>query len=571
MTSSVNNAPAGFEAGVTAAVDYLDNEFTNPVTINIDVGYGEVNGRALGASDLGASEPSRLIPESYSTVRSALMAENAAVASTLPTASPDRGILLITPAEAKALGLLSNNGSIDGYVGLSSAPNTFSYADGSAPPANEFYFIGAVEHEITEVMGRVSLLYAQPFSYSVADLYRYSSPGVRDLTSGGLGSTAYFSIDNGNTNLGSWNNNPFNGDLGDWYGKNIPNGGHDAFDDYSPPGVVNAVSPSDIILMEALGWTAAPVPLTVTAQSFSIIENGAAAIAANLAVSDPGGDIITQYLFEDSGGGSGYFSVGGMAEPDGQVISVPVGDLSTVQYVGGPSPGTDTLEVGVFDATTNSDVWSSPFTATTTQYPEVAGNVDEWILSNGHFAANAGPGSIPVGYRVAAVGDFNNDGTSDILWHNVKHRRHSRMEDVQRRVGRQRRFRRRARRLADCRRRRIPRQRSERRIVVQSGYGGKPTSGKCRTVNGPGASTSAPIPGPGWQVAGIGDFTGNGTSDILWHNANSGDVAEWQVSNGHWAGSVDFGGTPGGLQIAGAGNFFGNGTSGVLWFNPEYG
>jgi hypothetical protein len=36
--SSVNNAPAGFVANVTSAVQYLENEFTAPITINIDVG-----------------------------------------------------------------------------------------------------------------------------------------------------------------------------------------------------------------------------------------------------------------------------------------------------------------------------------------------------------------------------------------------------------------------------------------------------------------------------------------------------------------------------------------------------
>ncbi len=72
------------------------------------------------------------------------------------------------------------------------------------------------------------------------------------------------------------------------------------------------------------------------------------------------------------------------------------------------------------------------------------------------------------------------------------------------------------------------------------------------------------IPGAGWQVAGIGDFTGNGTSDILWHNVNSGDIAEWLIQNGHWAGSVDFG-TIAGWQVAGIGDFTGGGTSDVLW------
>ena len=254
--SSVESAPAAFKTDVGIAVQYLETEFTNPVTINIDVGYGEIDGQPLQSDDLGESEWTEDVPESYSTVRNILIVRTAPGASTLPTSSPDQGTLYISPAEAKALGLPVNDGGIDGYVGFSSKAHTFSYADGVAPPSNEYYFIGVVEHEITEDMGRVSLL-NEPNQYSVTDLFRYSSPGVRDLTTGGIGSTAYFSINNGATNLGSWNNDASNGDLADWYGNNIPNGGDDAFDDYSPAGVVNAFSSSDVALMEALGWTGA--------------------------------------------------------------------------------------------------------------------------------------------------------------------------------------------------------------------------------------------------------------------------------------------------------------------------
>ena len=38
--SSVGSAPAGFKTAVTAAVDFLEHAFSNPVTINIALGYG---------------------------------------------------------------------------------------------------------------------------------------------------------------------------------------------------------------------------------------------------------------------------------------------------------------------------------------------------------------------------------------------------------------------------------------------------------------------------------------------------------------------------------------------------
>ena len=121
-----------------------------------------------------------------------------------------------------------------------------------------------LEHEITEVMGRVSKLNDQPNQYSPIDLFRYSAPGDRDLTTGGAGSTAYFSIDNGNTNLGTWNNNPGSGDLADWYPSGPGQYGDDAFIDDAPAGVINLFSPNDVTLMEALGFSTAPAGWTYT-------------------------------------------------------------------------------------------------------------------------------------------------------------------------------------------------------------------------------------------------------------------------------------------------------------------
>lgn len=317
--SSVTGAPAAFKTDIGIAVEYLETEFTNPVTINIDVGYGEIDGQALGSGNLGESLWSQNISESYATIRSALIAEGASGASTLPTNSPDRGTLEVSPAEAIALGLLANNGSINGYVGFSSTPNTFSYADGSAPPSNEYYFIGVVEHEITEVMGRVSLL-NELNQYSVADLFRYSSPSVRDTATGGSSSTAYFSIDNGITDLGSWNNDPSNGDLGDWFGNNIPNGGNDAFDDYSTAGVVNAFSQTDITLMEALGWTGLQSTWT------KIDSRSPTALSAG----DFEGLGSAQLVVSDAGYGTYIYANGGWTKIDSGVASV----MASGQFLG---------------------------------------------------------------------------------------------------------------------------------------------------------------------------------------------------------------------------------------------
>ncbi|MGA2043831.1 MAG: NF038122 family metalloprotease, partial [Roseiarcus sp.] len=303
---SVGSLPAGFVSGVTYAVNYLDSLFTNNVTITIAVGYGEIDGVALSAGDLGESETSNYVNESYSAVSSALLGRNAPGASTLPASSPDSGSLYMDQAEAKALGLYANDGSLDGYVGFSSS-EAYSYSTTATPSASQFYFVGIVEHEITEDMGRVSLLDQQPSYYSPIDLYRYSAAGVRDLSTGGAGSTAYFSTNNGVTNLGTWNNQTSNGDLADWYPSGPAAGGNDAFNDYTSNGVIASFSPSDTTLMEALGWTTiASTSISVAATSSKALQGGSAVALLSGAptISDSASTTLSSATIKITSGGA---------------------------------------------------------------------------------------------------------------------------------------------------------------------------------------------------------------------------------------------------------------------------
>jgi hypothetical protein len=93
--------------------------------------------------------------------------------------------------------------------------------------------------------------------------------------------------------------------------------------------------------------------------------------------------------------------------------------------------------------------------------------------------------------------------------------------------------------------------------------------------NGQWIASVTPGPGlhpEGHNVVAVGDFTGNGTSDVLWQNPSTGDVDEWQIVDGEWAKRVDLGAHPGsGWRIAGVGDFFGNGIDDILWTNTSSG
>ena len=53
----VGSLPAGFVSAVNYVVNYFDQLFTNPVTVNIAVGYGEIDGYTLASNALGESLP----------------------------------------------------------------------------------------------------------------------------------------------------------------------------------------------------------------------------------------------------------------------------------------------------------------------------------------------------------------------------------------------------------------------------------------------------------------------------------------------------------------------------------
>jgi len=262
--ASVANAPAGFEAVVASVVQFYESEFTNPITLNIDVGWGEIDGQGLLSDALGESE-SYLESFSYSQIRSALIA-NATSSSqlsavdSLPTSAPANGTYYLTVADAAALGLLSGGTTLDGYVGFSNS-FPFAFSDSNGVPSGEYDLYGVVAHELSEVMGRISLL-DMSNSYSDLDLFRYSAPGVLSLVGT---NTGYVSANGGNSSLASFNSNP-SGDFGDW----ASSAGNDAYDAFSNSGVVNPVTQADLAVMNILGYDPAsqtsqtPTP-TITA------------------------------------------------------------------------------------------------------------------------------------------------------------------------------------------------------------------------------------------------------------------------------------------------------------------
>src|SRR5262249_5908552 len=126
-----------------------------------------------------------------------------------------------------------------------------------------------------------------------------------------------------------------------------------------------------------------------------VVENGTVAATSLFTLSNPSNDSITTYALWDDGIGNGYFILDGIIQPVGQWIYVNASNLSDIRYVGGSSPGSETLFVSVYDALTSTWIDYPSLTATTTSPDGVAPTVSS-VAASGVGITN-GTGHLGVG------------------------------------------------------------------------------------------------------------------------------------------------------------------------------
>jgi len=147
-----------------------------------------------------------------------------------------------------------------------------------------------------------------------------------------------------------------------------------------------------------------------------------------------------------------------------------------------------------------------------------------WLMDGEQIIGSGSPGSASIAdWRIAGVGDFDGDGHADILWHRA----------------------------------------SNGNAVIWFVEGVQRVS-----------AGSAGIADPNlWEIAGVGNFDGvastsTPTADILWRN-NNGQIFIWLMDGLQRVGQ----GSPGSVgpvwQIAGTGDFDGDGNDDILWRNQS--
>ncbi len=268
----------------------------------------------------------------------------------------------------------------------------------------------------------------------------------------------------------------------------------------------------------------------VTAVSNVSLAEGQAIPASSLiaSVSNPSGDDITEDLYEDAGGGSGYFTVNGARQPDG--VWIYANASQNVQYVAGSSPGSDTLGVGIYDATTGGAVYASNSTVASTisaaagaagvLWRNTDGDVELWSPNGSGGFAYHDLGVVNLSWQIAETGDFTGNGEDGILWRNTA------------------------------------------------------TGGvELWNPNGSASFTydSLGVVNPSWEIEGTGDFTGTAEDGILWRNTSTGGVELWNSNGSGGFAYESLGVVNSSWQIAGTGDFTGSGADSILWRNTNGG
>jgi FG-GAP-like repeat len=519
--SSITGNPnaAAIEAMINRAISFHESLFSDPITIQIRFRYSTTgpDGTPLPAH-AGAQSLFVIYQVPWGIYINALRADartsndsvaNASLPATAlspnikPRSAGGRAVGLDTPPAMLPNGTIGQGGPYDGIVTLnSSAPYQFS----RPPSAGNLDAQRSTEHEVDEVIGLGSRLGHNGNDLHPQDLFSWSSPGVRNITTGGA---RYFSINTGATNIVSFNQNP-DGDFGDWLSTACPQAHpyvQNAFGCAGQYSDIAATSPEGVNL-DVVGYD------LVTAARATIADFNADG-HPDYVLRNPGTRQTAIWYLNNNIYQSGALGpsitagwvLDGVADfnrdvhPDYALFN-STSDRTAIWYMSGPTriasaygptltSGWELVATGDFNGNGYPDYVL--YNASTHQ-------TAIWYLNNNVYVSGGYGPTLPVNWSVVGVADFNRDGHRDyVLFNSSNH---------------------------------------QTAIWYLSG----------RSLIGGAYGPS--IPG-GWALVATADFSSDGRPDYLLYNPASRQTAIWYLNNNAYV-SAAFGPTlPAGWSLVG--------------------
>ena len=441
--SSITGNPnaAAIEAMINRAISFHESLFSDSITIQIRFRYSTTgpDGTPLPAH---ASAQSVFVfyqipwgiyinalradaRTSNDSVANASLPATALSPNVKPRSAGGRAVGLDTPPAMLANGTIGQGGPYDGIVTLnSSAPYQFS----RPPSAGNLDAQRSTEHEVDEVIGLGSRLGHNGNDLHPQDLFSWSSPGVRNITTGGA---RYFSINSGATNIVSFNQNP-DGDFGDWLSTACPQAHpyvQNAFGCAGQYSDIAATSPEGVNL-DVVGYDLVTAARAAVADFNSdghpdyVLRNPGTRQTAiwylnnNVYQSGALGPSITAGWVLD-----GVADFNRDVHPDYALFNSTT-DQTAIWYMSGPTriasaygptlaSGWELVATGDFNGNGYPDYVL--FNATTHQ-------TAIWYLNNNVYVSGGYGPTLPVNWGMVGVADFNRDGHRDyVLFNSSNH------------------------------------------------------------------------------------------------------------------------------------------------------